>query len=132
MRVSFDSMVWEEIFDPTDCKCAPIRDALTARRIDGFICAAGFRIEAIKKRDRAAYFAKSYVDCRFEGIDIRDGVPSLHLSFGPDNTRHPGLPIEQTGKLQSALATDRAPGRGVGAVILSSVGRSIRLPQSAE
>jgi hypothetical protein len=27
---------------------------------------------------------------------------------------------------------DRAPSRGVGAVILSSVGRSIRLPQSAE
>jgi hypothetical protein len=105
MRVSFDSMVWEKIFDPKDCKCAPIRDALTARRLEGFICAAGFRIEAIEKRDRAAYFAKSYVDCRFEGIDIRDGVPSLHLSFGPDNTRHPGLHRVPAGKLQSALAT---------------------------
>ena len=33
---------------------------------------------------------------------------------------------------ESGWNRDRAPGRGVGAVILSSVGRSIRLPQSAE
>jgi hypothetical protein len=106
MRVSFDSMVWEKIFDPKeDCECAPIRAALTARRLEGFICAAGFRIEAIKKQDRAAYFAKSYVDCRFEGIDVRDAVPYLKTSCGPDNTRHPGLPSEQAGKLKSALAT---------------------------
>ena len=31
-----------------------------------------------------------------------------------------------------ATARDRAPGRGVGAVILSSVGCPIRLPRSAE
>jgi hypothetical protein len=104
MRVSFDSMVWEKIFDPKDCKCAPIRDALTARRLEGFICAAGFRIEAIENRDRAAYFAEPYVDCLFE-IDMRDGVPYAKMSAGPDNTRHPGLHRVPAGKLQSALAT---------------------------
>ena len=105
MRVSFDSMVWEKIFDPKDCECAPIRDALTAPRLEGFICAAGFRIEAIKKRDRASYFAKPYVDWRLEGIDMRDGVPCTKTSFGPDNTRHPGLCSRQADKLESALAT---------------------------
>jgi hypothetical protein len=105
MRVSFDSMVWEKIFDPKDCKCAPIREALTARRLEGFICAAGFHIEAIKRRDRAAYFAEPYLDWQLEGIDMRDGGPYTKMSFGPDNTRHPGLDSRQAGKLQSALAT---------------------------
>jgi hypothetical protein len=35
-------------------------------------------------------------------------------------------------KAEDLPPDDRAPGRGVGAAILSSVGCSIRLPQSAE
>src|SRR5882762_908293 len=45
----------------------------------------------------------------------------LALLLPPKRPRHHGAKYQ-----------DRAPGRGVGAVILSSVGRSIRLPQSAE
>ena len=56
MRVSFDSNVWEPIFDPGDRRFVPIRAALTNRRVEGFICDAGFRIEAIRNRDRADYF----------------------------------------------------------------------------
>jgi len=40
MRVSFDSNAWEKIFHSTDCKCAPIRGALKARRLEGFISEA--------------------------------------------------------------------------------------------
>jgi len=42
--------------------------------------------------------------------------------------RRAGLPHELA---LEPIMIDRAPGGGVGAVILSSVGRSIRLPQSA-
>jgi len=106
MLVSFDSNAWEKIFNPKeDREWAPIRDALVARRLEGFICASGFRIEAIKKRERAAYFAEPYVDWAFEGSILRDGVPYTKTSFGPDNTRHPGLDSRQVTKLQRALAT---------------------------
>jgi hypothetical protein len=103
MRVSFDSNTWEKIFDPTDRECAPIGAALIARTLEGFICEAGFRIEAIRKRDRAPYFAQPHMDPRFHGVVMRDGRPYVYMSFGPDDARHPGLPVEQAGKLQHAL-----------------------------
>src|ERR1700730_14248613 len=103
MRVSFDSNTWEKIFDPTDRECAPIRAALIARTLEGFICEAGFRIEAIRKRDRAPYFAQPHMDPRFHGVVMRDGRPYVYMSFGPDDARHPGLPVERAGKLQHAL-----------------------------
>jgi hypothetical protein len=104
VRVSFDSNTWEKIFDPTDRECAPLRAALSDRRLEGFISEAAFRIEAIRKRDRALYFAQPHMDSRFHGVVMRDGRPYGHMSFGPDDARHPGLPVEQAGKLQRALA----------------------------
>ena len=104
MRTSFDSNAWEKIFDPTDATCAPIRAALGSGRFAGFICEAGFRIEAITKRDRAAYFAQPHMDARFDGIVMRDGRPYFQMSFGPDDRHHPGLPSVQTEKLQRALS----------------------------
>jgi hypothetical protein len=104
LRVSFDSNAWEEIFDPANQDCGPIRNALAVRALEGFICEAGFCIEAVRKRDRSSYFAQPYMDTRSDGIVMRDGQPRFHLSFGPDDDRHPGLPAEQVGKLQSALA----------------------------
>jgi hypothetical protein len=98
MRVSFDSNAWEKIFHSTDCKCAPIRAALKARRLEGFISEAGFRIEAIRNRDRADYFKQPHADLQFDGSGTRK------MSFGPLDDRHPGLPVPQAGKLQSALA----------------------------
>jgi hypothetical protein len=105
MRVSFDSNAWEKIFDPSDTLCASIRAALARRAIEGFICEAGFRIEAITKDDRATYFAKPYMDTRFDGMVMRDGQPHIQVSFGPDDTRHPGLPSVQADKLRRALST---------------------------
>jgi hypothetical protein len=105
MRVSFDSNVWEKIFDPFDTLSASIRAALASRAIEGFICEAGFRIEAITKGDRATYFAQPYMDRRFDGRVMRDGRPHVQVSFGPDDTRHPGLPSVQADKLGRALST---------------------------
>jgi hypothetical protein len=48
MRVNFDSNAWERIFTPADTICAPIRAALANGAMAGFICEAGFRIEAIR------------------------------------------------------------------------------------
>jgi hypothetical protein len=105
VRVSFDSNAWEKIFDPTVSELMPIRDALADGRLKGFICEVGFRIEAIRKGDRASYFAQPHFGSRQEGIVMRDGRPYWKMSFGPIDERHPGLPRVQASKLQSALAS---------------------------
>jgi hypothetical protein len=66
MRVSFDSNAWERIFTPTDTICAPIRAALTNGAMAGFICEAGFRIEAITKVQRASYFTQPHMGTRYD------------------------------------------------------------------
>ena len=104
MRVSFDSNAWEKIFNPTDCKCAPIHAALKARRLDGFICEAAFRIEAIRKRDRADYFKQPHGDLQFDRIVTQNGRSHLEMSFGPLDDHHLGLHGAPASKLQSALA----------------------------
>jgi hypothetical protein len=106
MQVTFDSNTWEKVFDPVDRDWASIRSAITSGRITGFICEAGFRIEAIRKRERAAYFAEPAMDVQFPfSIVMRDGKPYVHLmSIGPDDESHPGLPEVQSNKLKHALA----------------------------
>ncbi len=103
MRVSFDTNAWETIFGLGDAKCAPIHAALVDRRLEGFICESGFRIEAIRKRDRVSYFARPYMDCQLHGIVTRNDRQYMHWSIGPADDRHPGLPVEQADKLQRAL-----------------------------
>jgi hypothetical protein len=103
MRVTFDSNVWEKVYDRRDTQCAVIRDALTAGKIEGFICEAGFRIEAIQKKQRAAYFAQPHLGFRFGGIVEREGRSYYHMSVGPEDDRHPGLPAVQAARLQEAL-----------------------------
>jgi hypothetical protein len=104
MRVSFDSNAWERIFTPADTICAPIRAALANGAMAGFICETGFRIEAITKVQRASYFTQPYMDRRYDGVVMRDGREYVQVSFGPDDTRHPGLPSVQAQKLQRALS----------------------------
>ena len=105
MRVTFDSNAWEAIFTADDTDCEPIRAALQSRRIEGFICVAGFRIEAITKRNRPAYFAQPFMAVTMEGLIARgNGRFDVSMSMGPDNRKHPGLPAVQTEKLGRALA----------------------------
>lgn len=106
MKVSFDSNAWEKVFDPADRDWAVVRSAISSGRITGFICEAAFRIEAIRKRERADYFAEPAmgVQTPFSTVII-NGKPYVQLmSFGPDDERHPGLPEVQSNKLKNALA----------------------------
>jgi hypothetical protein len=105
MQVNFDSNAWEKVFDPADRDWALVRSAISSRRITGFICEAAFRIEAIRKRERADYFAEPAMDVRtpFSTVII-NGKPYVQfMSFGPDDERHPGLPQVQSNKLKDAL-----------------------------
>ncbi|WP_018320328.1 hypothetical protein [Bradyrhizobium sp. WSM2793] len=106
MKITFDSNSWEKVFDPLDHDCAPVRAALSSGRITGFICDAGFRIEAIRKRERAAYFAEPAMEVQFPfSTVIKNGKPYVQImSVGPKNEVHPGLPEVQAFKLKSALA----------------------------
>jgi hypothetical protein len=106
MQVTFDSNTWERVFDPVDCDWAPVRLAISSGQITGFICEAAFRIEAIRKRERAAYFAEPAMDARFPfSTVIVNGKPHVQfMSFGPDDESHPGLPEVQSNKLKNALA----------------------------
>jgi hypothetical protein len=102
VRITFDSNAWETIFSP-EAGCTSIVAALSAQRIRGFICAASFRIEAIRKSERATYFERPHMDFD-HGIEVVQGRPMLRLSFGPNNARHPGLPAKQREKLDRAFA----------------------------
>lgn len=105
MRVSFDSNAWEKIFDPADRDWTSIRAALAANQIAGFISEASFRIEAIRKTERTAYFAEPFMQVQFPfSIVERDGKSYIHfMTMGSDDARHPGLPEIQSAKLKSAL-----------------------------
>jgi hypothetical protein len=106
MQVSFDSNTWEKVFDPADHDWALVRSAISGGRISGFICEAAFRIEAIRKRERAAYFAQPAMDVQFPfSTVIRDGKPYVQImSIGPADESHPGVPEVQSNKLKSALS----------------------------
>lgn len=106
MRVTFDSNTWEPVFDPLDRNWAPVRSAIISGRIAGFICEAGFRIEAIRKRERTAYFAEPAMGVQFPlSTVIINGKPHVQImSIGPDDERHPGLPEVQSSRLKNALA----------------------------
>ena len=107
MKVTFDSNVWETIFNPADHACSPIRAALASGRIEGFICEAAFRVEAVRKSERATYFAQPEMGMQVPGTIVEiNGKPHICIaSFGPDDQRHPGLPEIQAQKLRSALAS---------------------------
>lgn len=102
MRVSFDSNAWEKIFDPADRDWTSIRAALATNQITGFISEASFRIEAIRKSERTSYFAEPAMQVQFSIVE-RAGKPSILMTMGPDEARHPGLPEIQSAKLKSAL-----------------------------
>ena len=104
MRVSFDSSAWEAVFGSDTSVCEPICTALAERKIEGFICAAAFRIEAITKRDRPGYFAQPHMEVVLNApIAAENGVFHFSMSMGPENAKHPGLPPVQSVKLRRAL-----------------------------
>ncbi len=102
MRVTFDSNAWEDVFSPSS-NFGVIAAALRARTIQGFICASSFRIEAIQKQNRNSYFQQPHMGSDF-GVTSVDGKPMLRFSFGPDDSCHPGLPAQQSEKLERAFA----------------------------
>ncbi len=76
MRVTFDSNAWEAIFKADDTNWELIQTVLQSRRIEGCMCAAGFRIEAITKRNRPVYFAQPFMAVTMEGIVLAETVSS--------------------------------------------------------
>ena len=64
IRVTFDSNVWEKgVFpdkfpvDPNHIFLPKIKEALQKGRLQGFICETVGTLEAIKRKERANYFA---------------------------------------------------------------------------
>ena len=104
MRVTLDSNAWEAIFDESRADLASVRAAFGDGRLAGFICATGFRLEAIRRKDRPAYFQQPYMSSESKGVVMHHGRPALHISFGPDDSQHPGLPQQQKRKFEHALA----------------------------
>ncbi|KRQ15551.1 hypothetical protein [Bradyrhizobium manausense] len=124
MKITFDSNSWEQVFDPSDREWEPVQSAISTGRITGFICEAGFRIEAIRKRERAAYFAEPAmaVQSAYSTV-VRNGKPCIPImSFGPNDAIHPGLPEMQAPKLKAALAAGVRLMRGLAWLGLPSPG----------
>ncbi|WP_374545044.1 hypothetical protein [Rhodoblastus sp.] len=106
MRISFDSNAWEQVFRSDTQEYATIRSALVARKVEGVICEAAFRIEAVRKKERVAYFAQPHMEVSFPWrIVERDGEQYVHLmSIGPADHAHPGLPEVQAERLKLAMS----------------------------
>lgn len=104
MRVTFDSNAWEPVFDLSIGKYEAIRQSVRSGKLKGYICEIGFRIEAVRKKERRQYFAQPHFEMRFEGLrPSADGKYAHFLSMGPRDEAHPGLPEKQAVKLGSAL-----------------------------
>lgn len=103
MKITFDSNAWEQLFNDSVgnstfyAEVDVIKRCMRSGKIEGFICEASFRLEAIEKRCRAAYFGLLQPSTR--PIE-RDGL--VGYSIGPDDSKHPGLPPQQIPKLIQA------------------------------
>jgi hypothetical protein len=115
LRVTLDSNVWERIFDPIDPESGAIRNALAEKRVASFICESAFRIESIRKSQRAAYFSKPSLNIHTPGdVVLIDGRPHIRImSFGPDDSLHPGLPTVQAERLRVAVVAGLRVMRGM-------------------
>ena len=115
MRISFDSNVWEVIFGSDAREIVLVRAALADGQIEGFICEAAFRIEAVRKNDRPAYFARPQMEVTFPSRVVSiEGKPYIHyMSMSPDDGRHPGLPEIQAKRLEAALSAGLRLMRGL-------------------
>jgi len=115
LRVTLDSNVWERIFDSIDPESRAIRSALIEKRVESFICESAFRIESIRKSERAAYFSKPSMNIHTPGnVVLIDGRPHIRImSFGPDDSLHPGVPTVQAERLRLAVAAGLRVMRGM-------------------
>lgn len=115
MRVSFDSNVWEKVFHSGAEEFVSVRNALADRRIEGFICEAAFRIEAVRKENRTGYFAHPKMNSTFPLSTVQiDGKAHVHfISIGPSDKQHPGLPSVQADRLKLATSNGFLVMRGL-------------------
>lgn len=106
MKVTLDSNVWEKVFCVDLAPYEIIRSALSENAINGYICDSVFRIEAIPKPDRRGYFARPSmgVSNHDEMIRIDGNKQRKIFSLGPDDDKHPGLPVEQLPKFRAAMS----------------------------
>jgi hypothetical protein len=100
MRVTFDSNVWEKIFDNKIKSDVPAK--LRKHSIAGFICESAFRIEAIEREKRVDYFREPKIEAAlFPAMTAPAGMTPF-LSIGPRDSAHPGIPTTQMVKLRTA------------------------------
>jgi len=76
MRVTLDSNAWETIFNDARVDLASLRAAFADSRLRGFICATGFRLEAIPKGERPAYLQRPYMASENHGVVQHEGRPA--------------------------------------------------------
>ncbi len=124
MRISFDSNAWGQVFRSDAHECVAIRDAFATQKVKGLICETAFRIEAVRKKDRAAYFAQPHMETLFPWNIVQiDGKPHVRLmSIGPDDRKHPGLPKVQVARLRAAASAGIRLMRGLAWMGLPSSG----------
>jgi hypothetical protein len=105
LRITLDSNVWERISQSIDPESRAIRNAFVEKRAEGLICESAFRIESIPRSQRAAYFSRPLSSIHTPGdVVLINGQPHIRIiSFGPDDSLHPGLPMIQAERLLLAV-----------------------------
>jgi hypothetical protein len=95
-KVTFDSNVWQAVIfphkyssDSSFSSFIKINKYVREKIILGFLGEPIFTLEAIKKRDRQSYF-QNYIPSFSVQEKIDGKEMKMSISFGPDNTSHPG------------------------------------------
>ncbi len=102
MNVTFDSNVWEKVFDEDDHHFVKIKNKIRADEIRPYICQIALSLEAIEKKLRAEFFKSYEPSIKSENLPTEDGTVRMRMCIEPNNELHPGLHPKLRDKLLKA------------------------------
>jgi len=111
MRVTFDSNVWRQTVspakfpgDPDRSAFAAIREAIIAGKVEPFLSDTTLTLEAIKKKQRLAFFAQYTGHVAVQEGACEKGPLGFSFSIGPDPNSHAVTHPIPAGHLADAIS----------------------------
>ena len=111
MRVTFDTNVWNRmVFPERHVKTAnylslvAIKNAIRSGQLRGFISEGFGTLEAVKKVDRAKFYAQSVPNVKVTNKSDGHGLHRKTIEINANNSLHPGIGEEFEEELNQALA----------------------------
>jgi hypothetical protein len=111
MRVTFDTNVWNRMVFPERYVNCPnylslvkIKNAIRSGQLRGFISESFGTIEAIKKENRAKFYAQNVPKVEVTSKSYGGGLHCMTIEIKANHSLHPGIGEEFEEELKEALA----------------------------